>query len=473
MKLRLLQDFHKTLATVQLLLRRRIQIRPELRKCRQFAVLRQVELERRAYLLGRLHGCRKTDARHRKTDVDRGTNARVEQIRFDEDLAVGDRDHIRWNVRGDVTSLRFDDRQSGQRSAAQLVRNLGGTLQEARVKIEHIARVRFAAWRTAQEQRDLTVRRCVLGQIVVDDQCVLAAVAEVLAHRGRRVGCQVRHRRRLGRGCGDNNGVRHRAVLFQRLHHLRHGRALLADRAVNADQVVFGRVDDRVERDCGLAGLAVTNQQFALAATNRDHGVDGLQAGRHGLRDRLTVDDAGRETFDGQRVRRVDGTLVVDRLAERVHHAADHRIAHRHAHDFAGALDLVTFADLGEVAQQHGADLVFVQVHGQAGDAFRELDQFAGHDLVQAVDACDAVAKRDDRADLVDGNLGLVVLNLLPEQFCDLVCLELCHVPFALSLPVTSLLERATCGARVCALCAGQVLLHLLQLAANRTVVHA
>ena len=57
------------------------------------------------------------------------------------------------------------------------------------------------------------------------------------------------------------------------------------------------------------------------------------------------------------------------------------RLAHRHAHDAAGALDLVALFDLGVFAQQHHAHLVFFQVHGDAGNAVREGEQFAGHDL--------------------------------------------------------------------------------------------
>jgi hypothetical protein len=46
-------------------------------------------------------------------------------------------------------------------------------------------------------------------------------------------------------------------------------------------------VEDRVECHGGLAGLAVADDQLALAAADRDHGVDGLEAGGHGLVHRL------------------------------------------------------------------------------------------------------------------------------------------------------------------------------------------
>ena len=220
---------------------------------------------------------------------------------------------------------------------------------------------------------------------------------------------------------------------FERLHNLRNRRTLLANRAVDADEVVLRRVDDGVERDGGLAGLAVADEQLALSAADGNHRVDGLDAGRHRLGNALPRDDARSETLDGKAMRRVDGALVVDGLAERVHDAADQRLANGNVHDAAGALDLVALADLGVVAQQHGADLVLLEVHREAGDAVRKLDQLAGHHLVEAMHARDTVAERDDRADLVDLDALLVVLDAALEQFGNLVCLNLCHaVPFSL-----------------------------------------
>ena len=136
----------------------------------------------------------------------------------------------------------------------------------------------------------------------------------------------------------------HGAGFGQRLHHLGDRGALLADGAVDADQVVLGVVDDGVEQHGGLAGLAVADDELALAAADGNHGVDGLEAGGHGLADALAVDDAGREAFDGQRFGGGDGTFVVDGHAERVDHAAHHGRAYRHAQNLAGALDLVAFA---------------------------------------------------------------------------------------------------------------------------------
>ena len=203
-------------------------------------------------------------------------------------------------------------------------------------------------------------------------QRVALGVAEVLGDSRARIGRDVLHRRRIaGRG-DDHHGVVHGAVLFQRLHHLGNGRALLPDRHIDADQVLALVVDDGVERDGGLAGLAVADDQLALAAADGNHRVDGLHAGRHRFAHRLTLDHAGSDTFHRIVLVGLDRPLVVNRLPQGVHHAADQGIAHRHAHDSAGALDLVALFDLRVVAQQHRADLVLFQVHGDAGDAVRE-----------------------------------------------------------------------------------------------------
>ena len=152
-----------------------------------------------------------------------------------------------------------------------------------------------------------------------------------------------------------------------------------------------------------------------------------FRPGGHGLADRLPVNDSGREAFQGDELVGGDGAFVVDGLAERIHHAADQGVADGHAHDASRALDLVAFLDLGVLAEKHDADLVFFQVHGDAGDVVRECEQFSGHDFVEAVDAGNAVAKGDDCADFVHRNLGFVILDLLPDQLCDLVCFDLCH----------------------------------------------
>src|SRR6185312_2702980 len=110
-----------------------------------------------------------------------------------------------------------------------------------------------------------------------------------------------------------------------------------------------------------------------------------------------------------------------DRIAERIDHAAEQTLADRHVDDRAGALVRLAFLDLAVVAEDHDADVVGFEVERHAAHTVLELDHLAGLDIVEAVDASDAVADREHLADL--GDLGLLaeVLDLLFEDrgnFC-------------------------------------------------------
>ena len=96
-------------------------------------------------------------------------------------------------------------------------------------------------------------------------------------------------------------------------------------------------VDDRVDDHRGLAGLAVTDDQLALATANRDQGVDRLQAGLHRLMHGFARDDAGRLDFDAAHFGVGDRTLAIDRNAQTVDHAAEQAGTDRDFNDRTGA----------------------------------------------------------------------------------------------------------------------------------------
>ena len=119
-----------------------------------------------------------------------------------------------------------------------------------------------------------------------------------------------------------------------------------------------------------------------------------------------------------------DRPAAVQRIAQRVDHAAQHGVAHRHAQQPAGAADLVALLDREVVAQDDHAHRVLFEVEGQAEDVAGKLDHLAGHDAGQAVDAGDAVADLDHPADLADVDAGLELLNFLLDYGSDLVGFE-------------------------------------------------
>lgn len=82
-----------------------------------------------------------------------------------------------------------------------------------------------------------------------------------------------------------------------------------------------------------------------LALADRDHRVDGLDAGLHRLGDGLTLGDAGGDDVDLAELRGVDRAQAVDRAAERIDDAAEHGLADGHFEQAAGGLDHVAFLD--------------------------------------------------------------------------------------------------------------------------------
>ena len=431
----LLHELGDALAALELLAGRFVEVRGELREGRELAVLREREADAAAQLLDDAGLRRAADSGHRDTRVHRGPDAGVEEVGLEEDLAVGDRDDVRRHEGRHVARLGLDDRQARERSrlaldlaAADLLdvfgRDARRALEQARVQVEHVARIRLAARRAAKQQRDLAVGPGLLGEVVIDDDGVLAVVHEVLAHRAARVGRDVLHGGRRRGGSRHDDRVRHRAVLFELAHHVRDRALLLADRDVDALNARALLVDDRVDRERGLAGLAVADDQLALAAADRHHRVDRLVAGLHRLADALAPDDARRNALDRGALARLDRALAVERIAERVHHAAEHLGTDRHFEDAAGGLHRRALADVAVLAEHHGADRVLLQVQREAEGVVRELEHFAVGGVGESVHAADAVRHGDDGADVSRLGRSVEVLDPCLDQVGDFRCLD-------------------------------------------------
>src|SRR5487761_1494839 len=213
-------------------------------------------------------------------------------------------------------------------------------------------------------------------------------------------------------------------VLLELAHHVGDGRLLLTDRDVDALHPGGLLVDDRVDRERGLAGLAIADDELALAAADRHHGVDRFVAGLYRLADRLAVDDPRRHALDRSRARGVDGTLAVDRPAERIDDAAEELSSHGHFEDTTGGLDLIAFAQVDVLAEHYRADGILLEVQRQAKGVARELQHLAVARIGQAMDAGDAVGDRHDRADVARLSNGFEALDPLLDEIADFACLD-------------------------------------------------
>src|SRR5665213_3062135 len=86
-------------------------------------------------------------------------------------------------------------------------------------------------------------------------------------------------------------------------------------------------VEDGVDGDGSLAGLAIAENQFALATTDRDQCVDGFQAGLQGHTHSRAIHDVWCRTFNGETFLRSDRAFAVERIAQWVDHASQQTFA--------------------------------------------------------------------------------------------------------------------------------------------------
>src|SRR5204862_2649658 len=122
-----------------------------------------------------------------------------------------------------------------------------------------------------------------------------------------------------------------------------------------------------------------------LTAPDWHHRVNRLEAGLERLLHRLAVDDAGRQALDRGKLLRPDRSFAVDRLPERIHDPAEQLVADRHRDDPPRTLHLIAFFDFLELAEEHRAHAVLLEVQGDAEHAVRKLEHLAGHGVLDPV----------------------------------------------------------------------------------------
>src|SRR5690606_32142217 len=171
-------------------------------------------------------------------------------------------------------------------------------LKQTRVQIEHVARISFAAWWTTQQQGNLTISPSLLGQVIINNQGILTAIAEVFTHSTTGEGCQELHRCRIRRSRCDHNGVIHSAVFFQLAHNARYRRRFLTDSYINTLNARTFLVDDGIHSDSGFTDLTVTDDQLTLTAADRYHRIDCFQTDLYWLVYRLTPNYTGCNFFN-------------------------------------------------------------------------------------------------------------------------------------------------------------------------------
>jgi len=213
-----------------------------------------------------------------------------------------------------------------------------------------------------------------------------------------------------GRGFGhDHGGIAQGAVGAQGVNGLHHRRALLADHHVQAAHVLVALADDGVQCKCALAGAVVSNQQLALAAADRNQGVDDLAAGVERAVDEVTCNDGRRVAFNRSPPAAVRRGATVERRTQGVDDSAEQAVAGRHGENVAGLPCLATRHECRRGGQQNGADTVCGEVENQRLAAVRDPDDPVHACRRQAFDPHHAITDRTDLAALHNAQARAVV----------------------------------------------------------------
>ena len=264
--------------------------------------------------------------------------------------------------------------------------------------IEDVAWERFAARRAAHQQGQLAVGVGVLGQVIINDQRVAALIAEVLRDRGAGIGREVLHAGRVG-GLGDHDDrAVERADVVERVADRQRAREPLADHHIDADDLGVALRGHDVERERGLADVAIPDDQLSLAAADRDRGVDrghaGLERHDHGG----ALHQGRRRPKHLHRLAALGPRSIVARVAERADHPAKERVARHDDRQPTGRAHALARADRLAALEQDDAGVVRGQIVGHAAHAGVELDQLFVADPVQTDDSSDAITDLDHRA---------------------------------------------------------------------------
>ena len=290
------------------------------------------------------------------------------------------------------------------------------------MKIEDVTGIGFTAGRATQQQAHLAIGNGLLRQIVINNQRMHAIVAEIFTHRAGCIRRQELHWCRIRRRGSHNNRIFQRTLLFQRAHNLRNRGPLLTNRNIDAEQflaIIIAScrihrllVDEGIDRNGGLACLAVANDQFTLATTHRDQAVDCLQAGLHRLMNRFARHDAGGLDLDAAALDLFQRSLAVNRVTQRINNATKQSHANGCIHNSGCPTNDIAFLDGAVITENHDTDIVGFEVQGHTLHATLKFYHLTGLHFVKTVDTRDTVTNRQHPSYLC--NLGVAA------KICDL-----------------------------------------------------
>ena len=249
-----------------------------------------------------------------------------------------------------------------------------------------------------------------------------AGITEIFAYgrTGKRSiilkGCRISCRSR------NHDRIIQRSFLLQSVYYRSHCRTFLSYGYINtihrfASKICFSLVYDRIYRNRCLTCLTVTDDELTLSATDWNHGIYRLQTCLKRLCNRLTEDDSRSLSFQRHLAKFAsNASFAVKRLAQRVHHAADHRFADIDRSDSSRTAYAHSFLDPVGRAQKDSTDIVLLKVHHHRLDIIVKLQKLACLGIQKSLDPDYSVTHLQHLTDLLKLKVGIYLPELTEQH---------------------------------------------------------
>ena len=264
------------------------------------------------------------------------------------------------------------------------------------MQIEYITRISLTARRTLQQKRQRTVSNRMFGQIIVNDQHVLALIHEKLCHSCTGIGCDILQRRRLAGGSGYQDGIVHGSVFCKCIHDFGDRRGLLTDSHVYTDHILTLLVDDRICGNGCLTGLTVTDDQLTLSAADGEHGINGQNTGLQRYGNGFTGSNARCFMLDGTIFLDVKITFTVNGLTQSVDYTSQKLLRYRNPRLTACTGNTCSRLDTLIRAEKNTADTVMADILYQTLDTGIKDNNLTIHGMTHAVNSSNTVTDTDN-----------------------------------------------------------------------------
>ncbi|CCX56313.1 uncharacterized protein BN459_00174 [Bacteroides sp. CAG:1060] len=177
-------------------------------------------------------------------------------------------------------------------------------------------------------------------------------------------------------------------------------------------------IDNGIDGDCRLSCLTVSDNQFSLSASDRNHRIHSLQSRLQRFCNRLTENHSRRFTFKRHSYRiTLDFAHTIQRRSNRVNNSSDKPFPHRNTSYSAESAHTHSLTDEICRSKKHCAHIVDFKVHRYGLDSAVKFEKLACFNVDETENTRHAITDRKHLTDLLILQRTVYSLELVKEYF--------------------------------------------------------